>query len=371
MGTGVAKRTIVIKVGSSTVTGCDGRVDQGYLASLARQVRPITEAGDRVVIVTSGAIAAGLEALGFETRPSDVPTLQAIAAVGQVRLVHAWREHFNSEGMVVGQVLVTRHDVGQRQQYVHACETLGRLIDLGVVPIVNENDTTAVEEIRFGDNDHLAALIGMMVHADLVILLTDIEGLYSADPRVDASARLVERVDAVTSDHLASAGGPGSMVGSGGMATKIEAARVLMNAGIPMVICDGRREGVIGDAVSGKPVGTLFAGDKAAVKGRKLWLAYAGHPKGTVVIDDGARDALCLRGKSLLPAGVIDVTGSFVVGDPVVLEDTDGAVVARGIAGMSAEDLRQIKGRRSAEVAEVLPGWKGTEVVHRDQLVIV
>jgi glutamate 5-kinase len=144
-----------------------------------------------------------------------------------------------------------------------------------------------------------------------------------------------------------------------------------MNAGIPMVICDGRREGVIGDAVSGKPVGTLFAGDKAAVKGRKLWLAYAGHPKGTVVIDDGARDALCLRGKSLLPAGVIDVTGSFVVGDPVVLEDTDGAVVARGIAGMSAEDLRQIKGRRSAEVAEVLPGWKGTEVVHRDQLVIV
>lgn len=366
----VAKRTIVIKVGSSTVTGEDGRIDQEYLAALSDQVVRVREAGYRTVVVTSGAIAAGLEALGLTRRPTDIPTLQATAAVGQVRLVDAYRKLLNARGVMVGQVLVTRHDIGHRQQYVNACHTLERLLELGIVPIVNENDTTAVEEIRFGDNDNLAALVGMMVHADLVVLLTDIDGLYSADPRADASARLVERVDAVTDEHVASAGGAGSPVGSGGMATKLEAARALMKAGIPMVVADGRRADVLVDIVAGHPVGTLFAGGAAAVKGRKLWLAYAGHPRGSVVIDDGAKDALCLRGKSLLPAGVLDVTGSFVVGEPVSLVDTDGRELGRGLAGMSAEDLKKVRGMRSADIGSVLPGYGGSEVVHRDRLVI-
>jgi glutamate 5-kinase len=287
-----------------------------------------------------------------------------------VRLVDAYRKLLNASGVMVGQVLVTRHDVGHRQQYVNACHTLERLLDLGIVPIVNENDTTAVEEIRFGDNDNLAALVGMMVHADLVVLLTDIDGLYSADPRIDAGATRVERVDAVTDEHVASAGGPGSAAGSGGMATKIEAARALMRAGIPMVVADGRRGDVVVDAVAGCPVGTLFAGGAAAVKGRKLWLAYAGHPRGSVAIDAGARDALCLRGKSLLPAGVVDVTGSFVVGDPIALTDAGGVELGRGLAGMSAEDLKRVKGLRSADIATVLPEWDGSEVVHRDHLVV-
>jgi glutamate 5-kinase len=366
----VAKRTIVIKVGSSTVTGCDGRIDHEYLAQLADQVAVLREAGDRTVVVTSGAIAAGLEALGIDSRPADIPTLQATAAVGQVRLVDAYRQLLNARGVMVGQVLVTRHDVAQRQQYVNACHTLERLLDLGIVPIVNENDTTAVEEIRFGDNDNLAALVGMMVHADLVILLTDIGGLYSADPRCNAQARLVERVDAVTDEHVASAGGPGSSMGSGGMATKLEAARALMRAGIPLVVADGRRPDVVIDAAAGQPVGTLFAGGAAAVKGRKLWLAYAGHPRGSVVIDDGAKEALCLRGKSLLPAGVVDVTGSFVIGDPISLIDTGGRELGRGLAGMSAQDLKKVRGLRSADIGGVLPGWDGSEVVHRDHLVI-
>ncbi len=210
----------------------------------------------------------------------------------------------------------------------------------------------------------------MMVHADLVVLLTDIDGLYSADPRSEADARLVERVDEVTDEHLASAGGPGSLVGSGGMATKLEAARKLMKAGIPMVVADGRRPDVVVDAAVGRPVGTLFAGGAAAVKGRKLWLAYAGHPRGSVVIDDGAKEALCLRGGSLLPAGVVDVTGSFVVGDPIALVDTVGKELGRGLAGISAEDLKRVRGLRSADIPAVLPGWNGSEVVHRDHLVI-
>jgi glutamate 5-kinase len=369
--TTVSSRTIVIKVGSSTVTGPDGRIDREYLDTLAAQVQRLRDDGDRVIVVTSGAIAAGLEALGLAARPTDMATLQATAAVGQVRLVEVYRELFAARGAQVGQILVTRYDVGQRQQYLNACQTLERLLDLGAVPIVNENDTTAVDEIKFGDNDYLAALVGMMVHADLVVLLTDIDGLYSADPRVDAGARLVERVDELTDEHVAAAGGPGSAVGSGGMATKLQAARALMKACIPLVVCDGRRPDVILDAAAGRPVGTLFASGKTAVKSRKLWLAYAGHARGSVTIDAGARDALCLRGKSLLPAGVIDVSGSFVIGDPVSLEDEEGRVVARGIAGITADDLRKVKGLKTAEVAHLLPAWRGAEVVHRDRLVIL
>jgi glutamate 5-kinase len=370
-GTGVSKHTVVVKVGSSTLTGSDGQLDRDYMARLAAQVRRLRDSGHRVVVVTSGAIAAGFESLRFDERPTDVPTLQATAAVGQVLLLDAYREIFATQALTIGQVLVTRHDVGHRQQYVHACQTLERLLDLGVVPVVNENDTTAVEEIRFGDNDYLAALVGMMVHADLVVLLTDIEGLYSADPRVDVAAQLVERVEEVTDEHLARAGGPGSGVGSGGMVTKLEAARALMKAGIPMVICDGRREDVVVDAVAGKPVGTLFAGEKAAVKGRKLWLAYAGHPRGSVTIDDGAKRALCLRGGSLLPAGVIDVTGSFVVGDAISVMDPNGHDIARGLAGMSSADLKRVRGLKTAEISRILPNWDGAEVVHRDHLVIL
>jgi glutamate 5-kinase len=367
----VARRTVVVKVGSSTVTGADGRVDRAYLGSLGRQVRALIEQDYSVVVVTSGAIAAGFETLHFDERPTDLPTLQATAAVGQVLLVDAYREIFGAEGLTVGQVLVTRHEVGHRQQYVHACETLERLLDLGVVPIVNENDTTAVEEIRFGDNDYLAALIGMMVHADLVVFLTDIEGLFDADPHAVPEARLLGHVEELTEEVIAAAGGTGSEVGSGGMATKVEAARVLLDAGIPLVVCDGRRLDVVIDAVAGKPVGTLFAGGKAALKGRKLWIAYAGHPAGSVTIDDGAKDALCLRGGSLLPAGVTDVTGSFVVGDAITVQDADGVVVARGLAAMSAEDLKKVKGLKTGRIREMLPDWDGEEVIHRDHLVIL
>jgi glutamate 5-kinase len=291
--------------------------------------------------------------------------------VGQAALIATWAEILGRHGMTTGQVLLTRHDTAHRQQYLLACQTLERLLLMDVVPVVNENDTTAVDEIRFGDNDTLAALVGIMVRAELVVLLSDIEGVYDADPRSETGATLVEHVDRVTEDLATAAGGPGSIHGSGGMATKIDAARVLMKAGIPMVVCDGRRANVVADAAEGKPVGTYFAPRDATVGGRKLWIAYGRTAAGAITVDDGARRALTERGSSLLPAGVVGVTGSFVPGEAVDLVGPDGTVFARGLADMSAADVEAVKGTKSAAIALSNPTLAGIEVVHRDRLVIL
>ncbi len=364
-------KRVVVKVGSATLTGPDGRLDRRYIEELVEQLAAVRGAGSRVVVVTSGAIAAGIEALGMQSRPDQMPALQAAAAVGQVKIIDLYAEFFEAHGSHVGQVLVSRHDTSHRQQYLHARDTLERLLEMDVVPIVNENDTTAVEEIRFGDNDTLAALVAVMIKADLVVMLTDTEGLYSADPRSDVTASLLEHVGELTEDLVAAAGGPGSTVGSGGMATKIEAAKVLMKAGIPMVLCDGRREKVVLDAVADEPVGTRFAGGGGTLKGRKLWIALGQRPSGAVVVDDGAKDALLLRGKSLLPAGVLEVTGQFDAGDTILLKDRTGAVIARGLTGMSSVDVERVRGLRTTEIHDLLPGYGGEEVVHRDSLAIL
>jgi glutamate 5-kinase len=366
----VAKR-IVVKVGSSTLTGADGKPDRAYLASLVSQIAEVRDSDAEVVLVSSGAIAAGLEALGLATRPEDIPTLQAVASVGQVRIIGLYADLFREHELPVGQVLLTRQDTAHRQQYVNACHTFDRLLANGVVPVVNENDTTAVDEIRFGDNDTLAALVGIMVKADLVVLLSDIEGVYDADPRSHETAELLELVETVTPDVEAAAGGTGSHLGSGGMATKIEAAKALMKAGIPMVVCDGRRERVLVDAVAGEPVGTLFAGGSGGLRHRKLWIAFGGQAAGSITIDDGARDALCLRGKSLLPAGVVGVTGHFSAGDAVTIRDGAGTVIARGLTGLSSEDLGRVLGMKSSDIAHAFPEFAGIEVVHRDRLAIM
>ncbi len=364
-------RRIVVKVGTSTLTGEDGRIDRDYLRSLGGQVAALRAAGDRVIVVSSGAIAAGVEAMGMPERPRDISGLQAAAAIGQVRIIGQYAEAFGEADVPVAQVLLTRHDTAHRQQYLFACATLDRLLEMDVVPIVNENDTTAVDEIRFGDNDTLAALVGIMVKADLVMLLTDIEGLYDADPRTTQDAALVEHVDTLTDGIAAAAGGAGSEAGSGGMATKVEAARILMKAGIPMVVADGRRGNVVVAAAAGEPVGTYFAGGESSVAGRKLWIAFGGRPAGIVTVDDGARDALCLRGKSLLPAGVVGVTGTFGIDDAIAVADAHGKVIARGLTSLSSEQLMRVKGLKSSEIGEIELELAGTEVVHRDRLVIL
>lgn len=367
----MAGSRIVVKVGSSLLTNEGGGLDRGFIGTLAGQVATLRSSGKEVVVVTSGAIAAGTEALGMASRPQDIPSLQAAASVGQTCLIGAYAGAFSEHGLVVGQVLVTRHDTGHRQQYLHARDTFDRLLTLGAVPVVNENDTTAVDEIRFGDNDTLAAIVATMIRADLVVMLTDTEGLYTSDPRVNEEADLLERVEELTDEMVAGAGGAGSDVGTGGMATKVEAARVLMKAGIDMVLCDGRLPGVLADVADGGSVGTLFSGADGQMKSRKLWIALGMRSSGTVAIDAGAKKALVDHGKSLLPAGVVGVTGEFEVGDTVVLEGPGGEFVARGITAMSSADLDRVKGMRTADIPSVLPGYAGEEVVHRDYLVVL
>lgn len=362
---------VVIKVGSSTLAPEGEGLDRAYADALLEQVAALRAEGTEVVVVSSGAIAAGMQALGMHARPCDMPSLQASASVGQVQVLGMYAALAAAHEIVVGQVLLTRHDTTDRHAYLHARDTLERLLALGVMPVVNENDTVAVDEIRFGDNDTLAALVATMVKANLVVVLTDIEGLYDADPRFNAEPRLVEQVEALTDEVVCAAGGTASAVGSGGMATKVEAARVLMRAGIPMVVCDGRRKGVVRDAVAGKPVGTLFAGGEAALGARKLWIALGGTPKGEIVVDDGARTALRERGKSLLPAGVVAVNGVFASGDAIVLKDSAGDVIARGLTELSSADLEKVRGMHSSRIAEVLPSAEGKTVVHRDHLVIL
>lgn len=362
---------VVVKVGSSTLAPDGGPVDIAYVRDLVGQICSLKEQGFEPLLVTSGAIAAGLDRLGFQSRPSDMPSLQAAASVGQVALVECYAALFAERGVTVGQVLLTRHDTGHREAFLHARDTLERLLAFGVVPVINENDTVAVDEIRFGDNDTLAALVATMVNADLVVLLSDIEGLYDADPRATDEARLLEQVDELTDDLVAAAGGSGSAVGSGGMATKVEAARVLMKAGIPLVVCDGRRPGVVTDAAAGRPCGTVFSPTKGSMGARKLWIALGRRPAGEIVIDDGAKRALLEREASLLPAGVVSVSGVFAPGDAVVLKDLSLSVVARGLTDIGSADLEVVKGMKTSEIAKRYPHLAGKEVVHRDSLAVL
>jgi len=365
-----AKR-IVVKVGSSTLNGADGKLDLDHIRSLVGQIATVMDEGSSVLLVSSGAISAGGEALGLNERPSDMTGLQAAASVGQATLIKTYEKLFKERGVVVGQVLLTRYETTHRQQYLYACRTLERLLELGAVPVVNENDTTAIDEIRFGDNDSLAALSAIMIRADLVLILTDTSGVYTADPRVDESALLLEEIDSVTPELLESAGGPGSSVGSGGMYSKIEAARMLMKAGIPLVIADGRRSDVVIDVAAGERVGTRFDGGDVELSGRKLWIAYGGHAQGTIIVDSGAAHALVEGKKSLLPAGVVRIEGEFAEGDSVTVRVDGGEAIARGLVGMPSTELAKITGLRSVDALELLPGRTSAEVVHRDRLVIL
>jgi glutamate 5-kinase len=367
-----AATRVVAKIGSATLMGPDGRIDEGFLGSVADQVAALRADGCDVVVVTSGAIAAALAPLGLGARPADVPTLQACAAVGQVRLADAYARVFAARGLSVGQVLLTRNDTGDRTAYLNARQTLARLLELGVVPVVNENDTVAVDEIRFGDNDSLAAIVGPLAGADLVVLMSDIDGLYTADPHLDPAAQLIEVVDGVDEGVMALAGDSASGVGTGGMRTKVRAGRAMQQAGIPLVVCLGRGERTLERAARGEAVGTRFVCDAAAPHegARKLWIGYAGHDAGSVTVDDGARDALHARGGSLLPVGVVAVEGRFDRGDIVAVYDRQGTLVARGVAGYTSDEARLTMGMRLDMVARVVPALAGVPLVHRDELLV-
>ncbi len=319
---------VVVKVGTSSVTNERGVVDDGAIAVLAGEVATARAAGHEVVVVSSGAVAAGVAALGLEHIPGDIITRQAISASGQPRLMRSWDTALAPHGLVPAQALLVPHDFVDRRQYLHARRILTRLLELGAVPIVNENDAIASDEARYGDNDRIAALVAHNIAAGVLVLLTDLDGLYTADPRVHADASLVTRVR--TDDPLLSirAGSGGSGRGSGGMASKLEAARIASWSGVRTVIANAARPGVMAGAIGDEPVGTTFEAHRRRLSARKLWIAFASHVAGRVTVDDGARRALVERQTSLLPAGVVDVTGRFGEGDTVDVTGTDGVAFA-------------------------------------------
>lgn len=360
-------RRMVIKVGTATITEPSGRLSRQSVRRLAGDVTEARERGIDVALVSSGAIAAGLEKLGLSERPTDVETLQAVAAVGQGILVRKYTDLFAAEGITAGQVLITQHDITHRQQYLNARSTLEKLFEMGVVPVVNENDTVATEEITFGDNDMLAALVASLVGADLLVLLTDTEGLYSCDPRTEGDATLIRRVERVTEEIEEICGEAGEM-GLGGMSSKVQAAKAASATGVSVMIADGRSRRTITDILDGKEPGTFFAAT-GKVPARKHWIGYARISRGELVIDEGAARALQVRRKSLLPAGVVEVRGDFGVGDCVDIVDPEGKVIARGLTEYGSEEARRIAGLKSTQITKVL-GEKGEEIVNRDELVV-
>ena len=360
---------VVAKVGTSSVTLPDGAIDIRAVAKISHELASLRKAGHDCVLVSSGAVASGAAAYfaGGE-RPVDPVTLQALSSIGQQRLMRAYDDALGTEGLLAGQVLLAPLDFAERGRYLHARQTLERLFELGVVPIVNENDAIADDEIRFGDNDRLAALVAHLVRADLLVLLTDLPGLYSADPSVDPGATLIEEVRAVDRELEEVAGPSKSGLGRGGMASKLSAARMAARSGVTTLIASAERPEVLPAAVLGeRRLGTLFLPHAERMPARKLWIAFAMRARGRLTVDAGAREALTRRSRSLLAAGVVKVEGSFVPEDAVEIAGVEGTVFAKGIARLGSERAGEWLGRRSSE----LPAGFPDEVVHRDDLVVL
>ena len=361
-------RRVVVKVGSSSLTTAAGGIDPARVSALVDVLAAARSRGTEIVLVSSGAIAAGLSPLGLPRRPRALAAQQAAASVGQGLLVHRYTEELARHGVVAGQVLLTLDDVTRRSHYRNAYQTFAKLLELGVLPIVNENDTVATTEIRFGDNDRLAALVAHLVHADLLVLLSDVDGLYDAEPGAVGST-LLQDVRSEADLGRVRLGKPGAGgLGTGGMQTKIEAARIATGAGIPVVLTAAER---VGEALTGEPVGTMFHATGRRRPTRLLWLAHATEPRGTLVLDDGAVRAVTQRRASLLAAGITGVLGAFDAGDPVDIAGTDGVAVARGLVNFDAAELPGLLGRSSHDLKRELGAAYEREVVHRDDLVLL
>lgn len=358
-------KRVVVKVGSSTLTDHVGRLDLNYIRDLAGQITEQNNNGLDVMLVTSGAIRAGAEKLAMDGRPKTLPEKQAAAAVGQGLLLQVYTDFFAHSGVTAAQVLLTRDDFRDRTRYLNARNTLNALLKLQCVPVINENDTVAVDEIRFGDNDTLAAMVAAATEADILIILSDVAGLYNGTPD-----NVVSEVEEITPEIEAMAGGTGSDAGTGGMRAKLEAAKIAISCGVTMVIADGRRERVIADVLAGEHIGTWFRGKEARLAHRKRWIAFGSQLRGTITVNDGARKMITGRGKSLLAAGIVGIEGCFTAGDLVAIADESSTRIARGLTNYSSEDLKKIQGKHSNEIEAILGEHEFDEVVHRDNLVL-
>jgi len=361
--------TLVVKLGSSIVAADEGELRVDVLDSVCAQVADLEQRGERVVLVTSGAIARGMRLLELDSRPRAMDELQAASAVGQGDLFRAYESRLAGNGTPAAQVLLTAADLAARSNYLNARRTLRRLVEWGVVPVVNENDTTATDEISFGDNDFLASQVAILLDARLLVLLSDVDGLYSGDPRADPGAELVAAVDDFTELEGLQIGDRTSAFGSGGMRSKVAAAEMAGEAGIPAVVCNGTTTGTLAAAAAGEAVGTRFAARPGKASSFKLWLKYAKPTRGQLTVDEGAARVLRESGSSLLPVGITEVDGNFDVGDAVEVT-ADGTVLGKGIVDYSSQELSRVLGMKSAQVRELLP-HAADEVIHRDRFVLL
>ena len=366
-----AKR-IVVKVGTSTITYANGKRNFSQIDRLARELSDLQNQGKEMILVSSGAVAVGVDRLGLPAKPATIPGKQACAAVGQGVLMHTYEKLFADYGQIVAQVLITRTEAIDRHRYANCRNTFMTLLQQGVIPIVNENDVVALDELKIGDNDNMSALVAGIVDADLVIILSDIDGLYTANPATHPEATLVHTVQEITPEVEASAGGVGSSRGTGGMATKIQAAKAATNSGIQLVIASGTEKNAIPRILQGEEIGTLFVSRENRLQFRKRWLAFGAKIQGSIVVDDGCAKAIRKAGGcSILPAGIYQVVGDFQSGSTVSVIDKEGHELARGLVHYTAAELEKIKGCKSADIEGILGHKNFDEVIHRDDLVIL
>jgi len=363
---------LVVKIGSNIVAGGEASLNAKRIRSIARAVSALQDTGHQVVIVSSGAIAAGMKKMGLKRRPQDIMLKQAAAAAGQPALMWMYEKYFKGFKKQVAQVLLTRDALSDRKMYINSKNTLNTLIEHGIVPIVNENDTVATDEIRFGDNDQLAFLVAALLEADRLVILSDVAGLYTRDPKRHKGASIVRTVTSVTDEMKKEAGSAGNELGTGGMYSKLLAAEKAMKSGITVNIIDGHKPALLVSLIKGKRHGTEFRPSAAGrLAARKSWIAFGIKMKGSIALDEGAVKAVLERGKSLLPSGVVSVEGSFVAGDAVYCLDSKGRRIAKGITNYSAEELRKIRGKKTSEIQGVLGYRYSDEVIHRNNMVII
>lgn len=362
-------RRVVVKIGSNVISNGEGLL-LPRIETLCQEVSHLRAQGAEVILVSSGAVSAGKGVLGISGRPQTIPLKQAAAAIGQPRLMRAYKEFFQVHGYLAAQVLLTRDDLANRRRYLNARNTLLTLLEFGVIPIINENDTVVVEEIRFGDNDNLSAMVSSLLEADLLVILSDVDGLFDRNPVQYPGAQLISLVERVTDDIEAMAGGEGSVRGTGGMATKLKAARRASLNGIGTLIVNGAAPDILARALAGEEVGTYFLPARDRMAAKKHWIAFTKKPRGKIFVDEGARRALVEGGKSLLPSGIQGVEGRFERGDSVRLCDTDGQEFGKGVIGYNLTELLRIMGKKTSEIEATLGYKYGDEVIHRDNLVI-
>ena len=362
-------KKVLVKVGSAVITGAEG-LDLKIINDLVREMSDLAGQGYSIVLVTSGAIASGKHRLNIKGSLKSIPQKQAAAAIGQGRLMRVYSKAFEKKGLYVAQILLTLSDLTDRQRYLNIRNTLSTLMEWGVIPIINENDSVAVDEIKFGDNDNLAAMIANIVEADIFINLTSAAGLYDCNPTESKKAKLISLVPEITSEIEAAATAETSSVGTGGMKSKILAAKKVTAMGIPCVIAPGKRKNILTDILAGREIGTIFLPMVDRLNSKKYWIAFTLRPRGRLIIDDGAKKALLTKGKSLLPSGIIDVEGDFELGDPVSCIDREGTVLAKGLVNFSSMEIRKIMGLKTSQIYQVLGHKDYDEIIHRDNLAI-